>query len=64
MRNKAVGMSSHSIREFKVMMKSLKLPPKGGGIMVIVVAVGVVLIVAAVVSFIALQVLSNRGIGV
>jgi hypothetical protein len=31
---------------------------------VIVVAVGVVLIVAAVVSFIALLVLSNRGIGV
>src|SRR5215207_5743101 len=34
LRNNAVGMNSHSIREFKVMMKRLKLPPKGGWIMV------------------------------
>src|SRR5215217_4190933 len=34
LRNKAAGMSSHSIREFKVMIKRLKLPPKGEWIMV------------------------------
>src|SRR5215204_2818438 len=37
LRNKAAGMSSHSIREFRVIMKRLKLPPKGGWIIVKVV---------------------------
>src|SRR5215218_3129384 len=37
LQNNAIGMSSHSIREFMVMMKRLKLPPKGGWTMVNVV---------------------------
>src|SRR5215204_3383844 len=37
LQNNAAGMSSHSIREFRVMMNRLKLPPKGGWIMVNVV---------------------------
>jgi hypothetical protein len=37
LRNNAAGMSSHSIREFMVMMNTLEVSEKGGWIMVNVV---------------------------